>query len=199
MIDLLFYILIIVLIFYFDNKLMGEKLVDNLKSKESVLKVIFSSVFFSFVTLLMYYLLTYFDIIKLSVNIDFKLNFKLISYILVTVLVSPFIEEYIFRYVPYKIFKNTNYLYASLFISSLVFTFVHKVNVLEYVLVFISSISFSVMMVKTEKFIYSFISHALYNLCMVLCYFFYIKHVLVALLCVLIALGLLLIKRVSSH
>jgi len=61
-----------------------------------------------------------------------------------------------------------NLKYFFIILSSVIFTFIHKVNGIEYLLVFISSLMLSFIMFKSNKFIYNYSSHAFYNFVLVL-------------------------------
>ena len=168
--NILLYILVIFIIFYVDKKITvvnSEKLLDNIKNKKiDIKKLIVYSSFFTFFILFIYYLLIYLEVIN-NENESF-FEFKFITIMLSTIFVSPFIEEYIFRFLPYKYYNKSNLKYFFIILSSVIFTFIHKVNGVEYLLVFISSLMLSFIMFKSNKFIYNYSSHAFYNLVLVL-------------------------------
>lgn len=168
--NILLYILVIFIIFYVDKKITvvnSEKLLDNIKNKKiDIKKLIVYSSFFTFFILFIYYLLIYLEVIN-NVNKSF-FDFKFITVMLSTIFVSPFIEEYIFRFLPYKYYNKSNLKYFFIILSSVIFTFIHKVNGVEYLLVFISSLMLSFIMFKSNKFIYNYSSHAFYNFVLVL-------------------------------
>jgi len=168
--NILLYILVIFIIFYVDKKITvvnSEKLLDNIKNKKiDIKKLIVYSSFFTFFILFIYYLLIYLKVIN-NVNESF-FDFKFITVMLSTIFVSPFIEEYIFRFLPYKYYNKNNLKYFFIILSSVIFTFIHKVNGIEYLLVFISSLMLSFIMFKSNKFIYNYSSHAFYNFVLVL-------------------------------
>ena len=168
--NILLYILVIFIIFYVDKKITvvnSEKLLDNIKNKKiDIKKLIVYSSFFTFFILFIYYLLIYLEVIN-NVNKSF-FDFKFITVMLSTIFVSPFIEEYIFRFLPYKYYNKSNLKYFFIILSSVIFTFIHKVSGVEYLLVFISSLMLSFVMFKSNKFIYNYCSHAFYNLVLVL-------------------------------
>lgn len=168
--NILLYILVIFIIFYVDKKITvvnSEKLLDNIKNKKiDIKKLIVYSSFFTFFILFIYYLLIYLEVIN-NENESF-FEFKFITIMLSTIFVSPFIEEYIFRFLPYKYYNKSNLKYFFIILSSVIFTFIHKVNGVEYLLVFLSSLMLSFVMFKSNKFIYNYSSHAFYNLILVL-------------------------------
>lgn len=180
--NIFLYILVIFIVFYIDKKItfQSEALLDNIKSEKiNISKLITISFLFAFSMLFVYYLLIYLGVINILNKETF--NFKFIITMLSTIFVSPFIEEYIFRFLPYKYVKDSNLKFAVIVISSLIFTFIHKVNGIEYLLVFISSIMLSIIMIKSRKFIYNFSAHAFYNFILVKNEFF-IKEINVYLL-----------------
>lgn len=174
--NILFYLLVILIIFYIDNKIAfnGETLFNNIRYKKvNVIHLVLCSFLFTFTLLFLDYLFMYLGIINNIIRIE--INVKFISMMLSTIFISPFIEEYIFRFLPYKYVKKNNLKLLVIVFSSFLFTFIHKVNGIEYLLVFFSSLMLSFLMFKSESFLYSFCSHSFYNFLLVINKFLFDK------------------------
>lgn len=95
-------------------------------------------------------------------------NFKLshIPYIMYSIITIPIIEEYFYRFCPYsfKKFNNVMMYVIVLLVSSLIFTYAHRVGNYESILIFVIAISFSIIYLLSRNISYTIISHSLFNL-----------------------------------
>lgn len=101
------------------------------------------------------------------------------------ILVSPFVEEYIFRYLPCKFINKNNFI-SMVLLSSILFTLLHNFNSYQMILVFMSGILLFYICYKGSNMVYSFISHSVYNMCvLILAYTNISWYLVVSLVCFL--------------
>lgn len=161
MLYLVFYVFVIALIFYFENKVFKKDL--NLFKKLSFKKLILCLSSFLFVTFLLTFLLMKLGLVEYTRR-EFNFSINLLPILVQTIIVSPFVEEYIFRYVPNKFANNGKNFIILMLISSFLFTIFHNFNVYEIFITFISAIMLFIICYRTKKLTYSFICHSVYNL-----------------------------------
>lgn len=126
-------------------------------------------------------------------------NFKLshIPYIMYSIITIPIIEEYFYRFCPYsfKKFNNVMIYVIVLLVSSLIFTYAHRVGNYESIFIFVIAISFSVIYLITKNISYTIVSHSLFNLLMLIYGYINIGYKFVYLVIFCISLIILVINN----
>ena len=153
--------IVILLFIYYVGKKTNINFYKDLKNI-NIKEILVYSLSFVCIIMALYLLFNYFGLVTIN-KID-KNNINILR-CLITVTLTPLLEEFVFRYLPLKLFRNK---YLIIIVGSLLFTLAHNVTVYESVIVFIASIMLYFMYIKTGRISNSVISHALWNLCVLL-------------------------------
>ena len=153
------------LVYYVDNKYNHGNFICDARIDNFVECILYVFVFLG-VVLGLWLILMYFGLISVTHQ---SISFSTVIGYLPTVLVTPVLEEYIFRYLPYK-YVNGKSIYLVL-LSSMLFTFVHYQGIYESIVIFVAGLLLYIMFLKSKRISYSIISHALWNVIMIVMLF----------------------------
>lgn len=141
----------------------GCSFVNSLKNNFSVIKFICISLLFVSFAMIFVIKLERSGFISSDIE-DFKVSF--LPFIFYSSFLVPVFEEYFYRFLPYsfKKFDNVFVYLLVIFFSSLIFTYFHRVDMIQSVFIFVMAVIFSLVYLKTKNIIYSIGCHSLYNI-----------------------------------